>query len=165
VENIKYANGDICCDIIVEKPDNFTTFFLSMLHGALPIILFILVSIGAYIATLITVRKLPKESGDLKASLNRLFLYPAVLFLISVPGLTEIYTINFTISKEEDFPLMQLAHLLFTRCSGFFNALVYGMQMKSYYLKNQRGIGSNDNDLSQYIGHDESFDPSWRKTF
>jgi len=161
MKQIQFTNGAICCDIIIaEQPNTVGEFMLTVLHGAIPIILFTLISIGAYIATLITATSLPKEAGDIKARIHRLFLYPAVLFLISIPGLTEIYSINFVVTANESYFILQLIHLFLTRSCGFLNALAYGIQMKSYLRKNQGDLGAGE-DMTDYIC-DDSAESGWR---
>jgi len=129
----RYANGDLCCDIIVEDPANAFEFIVTIMHGAIPIIAMLGISLIAYIATIIVFRGYPPALVKENKNIYKLFWYPAVLFIIFGPGLTDIYTINFFAETDENYFWLEVVHLLMTRCSGILNAFVFGVQMRNHY--------------------------------
>jgi len=134
LDSTHYANGNLCCDVIVEKPHNAWDFILTVINGAIPIIIMLLISLVAYVLTIRVFRSYPRELVQENSQIYKLFWYPAVMFLMFLPGLNDIYSINFFIITEKSSFVLELLHLIMTRNSGVINALVFGVQMKSYYL-------------------------------
>jgi len=153
-----YANGDLCCDIIVEKPDNVGQFIMTIMHGAIPLIVMLCISLIAYIATIKVFRSYPAILVEQNKNIYKLFWYPAVLFVIFGPGLTNIYTINFFANTNSDYRILEIIHMLMTRCSGLLNAFVFGVQMRNhYYSQNPRLLNTpsrGENDISQDLSRD-----------
>jgi len=131
-----YNNGELCCDIIVKKPDSMFHYIISIPHTAIPIMVWLLMTFIAYIWTTIIIRRIDDGVEIMRTNISRLFWYPGVLFIVFAPGLTDIYTINYFYDLDEATFLF-FAQFMLTRSIGFIHAIIYGVQMKSLFKKNE----------------------------
>jgi len=115
----------------------------------------LLVTLFSYIKMVREIKSL--QTGPVTAlsiSPYKLFLYPILLFVVYFPCFLYSFTI-LSLGKNEHVFVRGL-HLFATHSVGFFNAVLYGTQMKSYYRK----INEPEEDLmfSSFLS-DENSDP------
>lgn len=95
----------------------------------------VIVSIIWYTKAILNYKELSRNSSMDMSYVYRLLWYPVTLFLAFLPVLIDECILNF------DTPEWFLAiHLLIAHSIGFINAVVYGVQAKSwakYHLKSQ----------------------------
>ena len=108
---------------------------LFLAYAGIPVIAALVTMITGYFIVIKRISKLPKGFIDgTGISIYKLLWYPAVLFFTYTPNI--ILDIAKTFFKKE-IAVIKVISLVITHSLGLTNALVYGIQRKLYYGKNQ----------------------------
>lgn len=148
--NFRFVSGTLSCVITfkegaTEAEQDLYEFLYVIIPNGIAFIVVIL----SYIGTLCRKRKNAEFIEGTGVSINRLFLYPAVMMVEFLP-----YIIGKYMGENEEVMTIALTiNFVLTRSIGFLNAIVYGSQMKSFSRKLQRMQESMTN-FSSFISED-----------
>jgi len=132
-----YINSDLKCNINVKNiATNTEALLFQIVYIFVPMMGGLTISLISYIATIMRMRK-SSRYDDGENDLYKLFWYPAIIFAVFLP------TVLLTFA--EDNHTLLTVHFTVTHSLGILNALVYGIQMRSYYSSKL-----NEPDLSRF---------------
>jgi len=119
-----FANGPIICLISSDPSDSIPLklLFRTLYEGLTTIFVFFITLI-AYGITVIRIRR--ELDTNIDFNLYKVFWYPFIMLLVTVPSLIDDYNQIFHPNSSE---LLLLMHILLTHSIGTLNALVYGWQ-------------------------------------
>jgi len=124
---------------LIANPEKSKTMqkFVSAAYFGLPIVIELLIIVIAYIKMDREIKASVSEStGQMEGvSLRKLFWYPAIQFITFGPRFLDSLAKNYGGEESTVYFIIKLIHLLSTHSIGFTNAVLYGIQMKSYYKK------------------------------
>ena len=131
VPAISFVNADYFCYYTsIPSSDKSTKVMIRTVFDVTPAFIMFAITALMYIKAVKNVRIMEGQTLQKGMNLNKLFWYPAVQFFTFLPGFVDSY---FSLSNH--IFAFHAAHLFFTHCIGFSNALVYGIQQKKHIEK------------------------------
>ena len=127
---IAYTNGDITCWITSTLGASQTVeYTVRVFYDEIPFIGGLGVTIIGYSYAIFRYRQDPLINY-MNIHIYRLLWYPLVLFIAFLPDVLDNF-MRYSNSSARSTPL-KAAHLIFTHSIGVFNAILYGLQAKSW---------------------------------
>lgn len=149
-DKFRYQNGTFSCVITYKEGATLEEKRLyELTYVVIPNGIALIIVVFSYLGTLC--RK--KKNGDLIAgtgvSINKLFLFPALMMVEFLPYLVGKYIDE----KGKMMTAVVIINFVLTRSIGFLNAIIYGTQMKTFTKKLQHMQDSMTN-FSSFISED-----------
>lgn len=148
--NFRFVSGTLSCAIsFKEGATEAEQYLYELVYVIIPNGIALIIVIFSYIGTLCRKRKNAEWIEGTDVSINRLFLYPAVMMVEFLPYIIGKY-------MGEDGQVMSIAltiNFVLTRSIGFLNAIVYGSQMKAFSRKLEKLQESMTN-FSSFMSED-----------